>query len=70
MQFKLSAVRYQRRNRDFDARFYHEDGKDLCVIKRVVPTGVQGSPSELNFFTTFLRLLKELNPEPFDRRKF
>ncbi len=36
------------------------------IKKGWCPTGAQGSPSELNF----LRLMEELNPEPFDRRKF
>ncbi len=39
----------------------------LFSLKGWWPTGVQGSPSELNFFTTFEGIV---NPEPFDRRKF
>jgi hypothetical protein len=36
------------------------------IRKGRCPTGAQGSPSELNF----LRLMEELNPEPFDHQLF
>jgi hypothetical protein len=38
----------------------------LLLYNSVGPTGVQGSPSEF----IFLRLMEELNPEPFDRYRF